>query len=78
MRQAFFDQAAGDPQQEHPAEWPETLSRHHALLRQAIECHGGYLYHIRGDQFCAAFHTAGDALWLVGSLLRRARSSMPA
>jgi predicted ATPase/class 3 adenylate cyclase len=47
---------------EHPDTWETVRSRHHAILQGAIECHGGYVFQIIGDAFCAAFHTAGDAL----------------
>jgi predicted ATPase/class 3 adenylate cyclase len=48
--------------QEHPATWESLRARHHAILREAIESHNGYIFQIIGDAFCAAFHTAGDAL----------------
>jgi predicted ATPase/class 3 adenylate cyclase len=47
---------------EHPKMWETARSRHHAILREAIECYHGYVFQIIGDAFCAAFHTAGDAL----------------
>ncbi len=43
--------------QKHPAAMPQALTRHHALLSQAIESHGGYVFQIIGDAFCGAFHT---------------------
>jgi predicted ATPase/class 3 adenylate cyclase len=46
----------------HPSVMPLALARHHALLRQAIEAHRGYIFQIIGDAFCAAFHTARDGL----------------
>jgi predicted ATPase/class 3 adenylate cyclase len=48
--------------QSYPSEMPALLARHHAFLHQAIEAHGGYVFQIIGDAFCAAFHTASDAL----------------
>jgi len=33
-----------------------------ALVRQCIAHHGGYVFKTGGDAFCAAFHTAPDAL----------------
>ena len=48
--------------QQFPAELPALLARHHAILHEAIEAHNGYVFQIIGDAFCAAFHTAGDAL----------------
>ncbi|MGE5464542.1 MAG: AAA family ATPase, partial [Syntrophothermus sp.] len=47
---------------EHPERWERARARHHEILREAIECHQGYVFQIIGDAFCAAFHTAGDAL----------------
>jgi predicted ATPase/class 3 adenylate cyclase/DNA-binding SARP family transcriptional activator len=45
---------------------PETmrpvLAQHDALLRQIIESHGGHVFKTVGDQFCAAFATALEAL----------------
>ena len=48
--------------QQHPAAWPAAQARHHALLRTAIESHGGHIFQIVGDAFCAAFHIAPEAL----------------
>ena len=36
----------------------QALPRHDALLRHAIESHGGYVFKTVGDAFCAAFSTA--------------------
>ena len=43
-------------------EMPALLTRHHAILRQAIASHSGYIFQIVGDAFHAAFYTVGDAL----------------
>ena len=48
--------------QQYPAALPVLLARHHALLHEAIEAHHGHVFQIRGDAFCAAFHTASDAV----------------
>ncbi len=40
----------------------EAVTRHDALLRQAIEGHGGYLVKTTGDGMLAAFAVAHDAL----------------
>jgi predicted ATPase/class 3 adenylate cyclase len=48
--------------QKFPAELPALLARHHAILREAIEAHHGHIFQVVGDAFCAAFHTAPDAL----------------
>ena len=39
-----------------------ALARHDALLRHSIDGHDGYVFKTGGDAFCAAFHTAPDAL----------------
>jgi len=39
-----------------------ALARHDALMREAIEAHGGYVFKALGDAFLAAFPTAPDAL----------------
>src|SRR5438046_2058326 len=48
--------------EQHPEAMREALARHDALLRQAIEANGGYVFKTMGDAFCAAFPTAWDAL----------------
>ena len=47
---------------EYPERWEALQARHHAILRGAIESNHGIVFQIIGDGFCAAFHTAGDAL----------------
>jgi class 3 adenylate cyclase len=47
---------------ENPGTWEAAKSRHHAILREAIELHNGFVFQIIGDAFCAAFHKAADAL----------------
>ncbi|MCB9176977.1 MAG: SUMF1/EgtB/PvdO family nonheme iron enzyme [Caldilineae bacterium] len=39
-----------------------ALERHDALLRAAVEAHGGQVFKTVGDAFCAAFATAGGGL----------------
>ena len=48
--------------EEHPDAMRSALARHDALLRAAIQKHNGYVFKTIGDAFCAAFHTASDAL----------------
>ena len=48
--------------QHDPSTWSSARDRHHAILRAAIESHGGYVFQLIGDAFCAAFSTAGDAV----------------
>ncbi|MGE5249369.1 MAG: adenylate/guanylate cyclase domain-containing protein, partial [Bacteroidota bacterium] len=47
---------------QHGENWEALRARHHSILRQAIESQGGYVFQIIGDAFCAAFHTAGQAI----------------
>jgi predicted ATPase/class 3 adenylate cyclase len=46
----------------HPAAMRSMLARHDALMREAIEATGGYVFKTVGDAFCAAFATPHDAL----------------
>ena len=46
----------------HPAAMPDALALHHAILNETIAAHGGYVFQIIGDAFCAAFSTATDGL----------------
>ena len=48
--------------QRSPDALQAVLTRHHAILRNAIESHRGTVFQIIGDAFCAAFHTVGDAM----------------
>ena len=48
--------------QRYPDEFPVALARHHAILNDAIRTHGGQVFQIVGDAFCAAFRSARDAL----------------
>jgi class 3 adenylate cyclase len=46
----------------YPAAMRAAQARHEALLRAAIEEHGGYIFKTVGDAFCAAFATAAQGL----------------
>src|SRR5262249_10985005 len=48
--------------EEHAEAMREALVRHDALLRHAIRSHGGHVFKTFGDQFCAAFVRATEAL----------------
>ena len=48
--------------QEEPAAMVVAHARHNAILRNAIETNHGYVFQVIGDAFCAAFHTAQEAL----------------
>jgi class 3 adenylate cyclase len=45
-----------------PEAMREAIRRHDALLRAAIEAHGGYVFKTVGDAFCAAFAAPADAV----------------
>jgi predicted ATPase/class 3 adenylate cyclase len=47
---------------EFPEMWESSRSRHHQILREAIESNNGFVFQIIGDAFCAAFHKADEAL----------------
>jgi DNA-binding NarL/FixJ family response regulator/class 3 adenylate cyclase len=46
----------------HPQEMLVAQARHDQIMREAIESNNGYVFQVIGDAFCAAFHTAGDAI----------------
>jgi predicted ATPase/class 3 adenylate cyclase len=48
--------------QAYPDEMHLLLERHHAILRQSIEAHNGFVFRITGDAFAAAFHTSQEAV----------------
>src|SRR6185503_1207452 len=48
--------------EEQRAAMQVALPRHDALVRHCIVAHHGHVFKTGGDAFCAAFHTASDAL----------------
>ncbi len=46
----------------NPAAMKASLARHHAILRRAIEGHGGHVFQIVGDSFQTAFAVASSGL----------------
>jgi DNA-binding NarL/FixJ family response regulator/class 3 adenylate cyclase len=46
----------------HPEEMLIAQAQHNQIVREAIEENRGYVFQIIGDAFCAAFHTAGEAI----------------
>ena len=48
--------------EQHREAMQAALARHDAILRQAIEAHGGHVFKTVGDAFYAAFATTPDAL----------------
>ena len=47
--------------EEGPTDMADGLRVHDAIVRGTIERHGGYVFGIGRDGFCAAFSTAADA-----------------
>jgi len=47
---------------EAPDAMQHALARHDALVREAIERHGGFVFKTMGDAFYAAFTRATDAI----------------
>ena len=47
----------------YPEAMRVALARHDAIMRKVIETHGGHVFKTVGDQFCAVFLSAPDALW---------------
>ncbi|MBV6458752.1 MAG: hypothetical protein HONBIEJF_01890 [Fimbriimonadaceae bacterium] len=45
----------------HPQVMQSSLGRHDAIVRNAIEARGGFVFKTIGDSFCAAFDAAQDA-----------------
>jgi len=45
-----------------PVDMGPALARHDTILRSAIESKDGFVFKTVGDAFCAAFHTASDAM----------------
>lgn len=62
---------------EHPEAMQPALARHDALLRAAIESHGGCVFKTIGDAFCAAFAGATDALRAAIAAQRALRREVP-
>jgi class 3 adenylate cyclase len=45
----------------HPTAYRDAVRRHHDLLRDAVEGHGGAVFETVGDAVYAAFHRPTDA-----------------
>ncbi len=48
--------------QQYPDSAAGLLERHHAILKQSIEGHAGYVFQVIGDAFCTAFQNVRAAL----------------
>lgn len=46
----------------YPGDLPRLLERHNEILSGCIQANNGYVFQVVGDAFCAAFHSAADAL----------------
>jgi class 3 adenylate cyclase len=46
----------------HPEAYRDAVRRHHALLEQAVEAHGGVVFETAGDAVYAAFARPADAV----------------
>jgi len=62
----------------HPAEMREALARHDAVLRSAIEAHGGHVFKTVGDAFDAVFSRAVDAVIAAARIQQRLEAEPPA
>jgi predicted ATPase/class 3 adenylate cyclase len=60
----FFTDIEGSTKlsQEFPNETPGLIARHNEILDRTIQKYNGFVFQIVGDAFCAAFHTAIDAI----------------
>ncbi len=60
----LFSDIEGSTQrwEQHREAMKAALARHEQLMTVAIKQHGGYVFKIMGDAFCAAFPTAPDAV----------------
>jgi predicted ATPase/DNA-binding SARP family transcriptional activator len=46
--------------QAYSEKWENLRSRHHTILRNAVESNNGFVFQSIGDAFCTAFHTVRD------------------
>ena len=46
----------------HPQEMSDALARHNAIVRAAVESHGGVVFSTMGDGVAAVFASARDAV----------------
>jgi len=46
----------------HPQEMSDALARHNAIVRAAVESHGGVVFPTMGDGVAALFASARDAV----------------
>ncbi|MBI1851999.1 MAG: adenylate/guanylate cyclase domain-containing protein [Planctomycetes bacterium] len=60
----LFSDIQGSTQlwERHPEAMKTALARHDALMRRAIEAHGGFVFKTIGDAFCVTFTRATDAM----------------
>jgi transcriptional regulator with XRE-family HTH domain len=60
--------------QESAENWEILRARHHAILRETMEAHHGYVFQIIGDAFCVAFDTANEAFHAAVEAQRKLQS----
>ena len=48
--------------EQHPQDMHAAYARHNQILQNGIESNHGYVFQVVGDAFCAAFHSAGEAV----------------
>src|SRR5215469_7445933 len=59
----FSDIEGSTPRWERErATMQEAVRRHDEIMRATIEAHGGYVFKTVGDEFCAVFSRADDAV----------------
>ena len=60
----LFSDIEGSTQrwEQHAEAMDAAVKRHDALMRTAIQQHGGYIFKTVGDAFCAAFPKVSDAI----------------
>jgi class 3 adenylate cyclase len=74
----LFTDVAGSTRlwEEQPEAMRSALARHDTLVRQAIEASGGHVFKAVGDQFCAAFATAPEAVQAALEIQRSLQSEL--
>ncbi|HUS17720.1 MAG TPA: tetratricopeptide repeat protein, partial [Chloroflexia bacterium] len=61
--------------EQHPTAMPEAVAQHEAIVRAALDAHGGSLFHTAGDTMIGAFPHAPDALAAAVAMQRAAQAA---